>query len=107
MDPDLRAVRDAIAHHDFDIYNGQVRLRWVFHASDGHPGRKDIMAVDELGEDLSYLRGLVIAFFSWDNMMMAVCLPQEYPEDVEASTMAENLIRSLETVKGVAWPFIR
>lgn len=107
VDLDLRAVRDAIAHHDFDIYDGQVRLRWVFHARGGRPGQKDTMTVDELDDNLSYLRGLVMAFFAWENMMMAICLPEEYPEDAEASTMAEGLIGSLETVKKVAWPFIR
>ena len=107
VDLDLIAVRNAIAHHDFDIYDGQVRLRWVFHARNGRPGEKDTMTVDELDENLKNLGGLVVAFFAWENMMMATCLPEEYPEDAKASTMAEDLIGSLELMKRVAWPFIR
>ena len=107
VDLNLLAVRDAIAHHDFDIYEGEVRLRWVYHARGGRPGHKDTMSVEELDENLRYLRGLVIVFFAWENMMIATCLPEEYPEDLKATTMAEGLIGSLETMRRVAWPFIR
>jgi len=106
-DLDLRAVRDAIAHHDFDIFEGDVRLRWVFHARGGNPGKKDIISVDNLDESLRNLRGLVISFFAWENMMMATCLPQDYPQDAEPSVMSDGLIDSLRTLKRIAWPFIR
>ena len=107
LDLSLRAVRNAVAHHDFDIFEGEVRLRWVWHARGGQPGRKDVLPLEELDDNLRTLRGLVMTFFAWENTMLGVHHPEEIPEDADPSILAAEFVEVLERLKKVAWPFIR
>jgi hypothetical protein len=89
---DLTRVRNAIAHHDFDIKNGIVRIRWVHYARKGEPSKHDILDPRDLESNLYGLRGLYATFLAWEDMIEIITQPSPSAivSDEDMMRMAES-----------------
>lgn len=94
---DLRAVRNAIGHHDFTILDGAVLLRWAGNARDGKPGKTDRLSAWRLEETMLSLRGLVFVFWVWESMMASVFYPKKVPADMTPEGVVE-ILEGVETI---------
>ena len=71
----LGTIRNAIAHHDFDIREGTVRIRWRLRKG-GTGGPYLLLPPDDLQKNLLRLRGLGAMLVAWEETMMIAFGPR-------------------------------
>ena len=64
-------LRNAIAHHDFIIQDGEITLQWIYYGKKGKPGHHLIIPPHLLIQDLLDWKKLVNILVAWENTFHA------------------------------------
>jgi hypothetical protein len=85
----LEGIRNAIAHHDFDIIDGTAKLNWMWHAKNTKQGLIDKVEPEDLQSNLNKLRGCVTTYAAWVIMLGGVFAHRKIPEDINRTDLIE------------------